>query len=69
MTETTNTGPADRWWHLEPHGLVYAYNAETSDQWEIGLSHGLVHYGYSAKAKDRIGFAGVNWFLENARPA
>ena len=45
---------------------VYAYNAETSDRPDVGLSHGFVHYGTSGKGEDRLGFAGIIFFFRNA---
>lgn len=54
------------WYHLKKYGKIYAYDAETSDRPDVGISHGFVHFGTSSKGKDRIGFAGISWFEKNA---
>lgn len=57
----------ERWFELEPYGRVFAYDAETCDPPELGLSAGFIHFGRSKRRIDRLGFAGVNWFRRNAR--
>lgn len=59
---------ANRWYILEPYGLVYAYNAEDHHPWEKGLSGGTIHFSSSDKVEDKLGSCGVNHFAQNAWP-
>lgn len=50
------------WFLHKEYGKVYCYDAETSDKRDLGLSGGIIHYGYSEKHQDRLGWVGASIF-------